>query len=712
MASRDDRPAARAVRATLTVALAVLLTAAGCAQRPPASLEVEDEVLGNILAQPVGNTTLESLDLPEPFLRRVADRIVRSTFLDRYRRVAVSRDPGPAAEPQAAGARSEANATFRRIERTVRVSGEIARYRRGLQPGRPALRGYRVPLLDDAENRWPSELPEDPDSALWRAADRVATELAREGLLPTLARVLEDLGPEAARRAGEGELDLLRATGLPVDWLGSFRPAGESREEASTGAAETVKHVARLVFEESVNGSEVPERFGFAFRPSDASYRVAVESGSLDARTFRVQLTRGDYWSGRPDGGSVDIARQLMLRFPESRFLISIEDRFVATLERLAGTWGLPVDQERWLLHADGPISQWAQDNGKAGVLIGDDGEEGAPATLVPRFASRREDGSEFLPAESFVVETLVDAGHAVIPSPLSFQGGDLLAVRDPSRGERMLFLGEAEVYRNSSLGLTRDQVLEAFRVEFGVDRCEVLPSLSFHIDFDVTFREHGDEVVAFVNDRESGARILVELALAPLREQGTLSAGDAERARELLRTRKDKEAAALLLGALEPHRIGPGVYSGGLTRGFEDSGRQSDVANFQRFLFSLDVLDATAGETAPSDDAHERAYVRSLLRHRELRDKLAGQLSALGFRVVPVPGFSEGAYSVSYINGIQTRRGYLMPTYGGFLEPLDDAAGQAIRDALGGTVVVDPVECPESQRRLGGVHCSVAAYP
>jgi len=45
---------------------------------------VEQEVLDNILQQPVGDTTLESLDLPLPFLRRVAGRIIRSSYQHRY----------------------------------------------------------------------------------------------------------------------------------------------------------------------------------------------------------------------------------------------------------------------------------------------------------------------------------------------------------------------------------------------------------------------------------------------------------------------------------------------------------------------------------------------------------------------------------------------------------------------------------------------------
>ena len=66
-------------------------------------------------------------------------------------------------------------------------------------------------------------------------------------------------------------------------------------------------------------------------------------------------------------------------------------------------------------------------------------------------------------------METVAASGHAVIASPLLYQGGDLLAVVDPSNGDRVLFIGEAEIHRNAAVGLTRDQILEAFRIEFSV---------------------------------------------------------------------------------------------------------------------------------------------------------------------------------------------------------------------------------------------------
>ena len=48
------------------------------------AISIEQEVLNNILRQPLGETTVESLNLPQPFLRRVAGRIIRSSYQHRY----------------------------------------------------------------------------------------------------------------------------------------------------------------------------------------------------------------------------------------------------------------------------------------------------------------------------------------------------------------------------------------------------------------------------------------------------------------------------------------------------------------------------------------------------------------------------------------------------------------------------------------------------
>ena len=77
-----------------------------------------------------------------------------------------------------------------------------------------------------------------------------------------------------------------------------------------------------------------------------------------------------------------------------------------------------------------------------------------------------------------------------------------------------MLLFGEAEIHRNHALGLSREQVLAAYRAEFGADRCIVLPTISFHIDYEVSIREIDGKLVAFVNDPLAAAKIIAKKSI------------------------------------------------------------------------------------------------------------------------------------------------------------------------------------------------------
>lgn len=85
---------------------ALLIAAGAQAQPPPPSpADIEREVLENVRNQPLGDGTVADLALPEEFLRRVADRIVRSSFEERYR-IVVEDEKAPAPEPAKIQART------------------------------------------------------------------------------------------------------------------------------------------------------------------------------------------------------------------------------------------------------------------------------------------------------------------------------------------------------------------------------------------------------------------------------------------------------------------------------------------------------------------------------------------------------------------------------------------------------------------------------
>lgn len=54
---------------------------------PQLSPSIEQDLLTRLKGQPIGQGTLESVDVPDEFLRRVADRIIRMDYQKRYRMV-------------------------------------------------------------------------------------------------------------------------------------------------------------------------------------------------------------------------------------------------------------------------------------------------------------------------------------------------------------------------------------------------------------------------------------------------------------------------------------------------------------------------------------------------------------------------------------------------------------------------------------------------
>src|SRR4030095_7651743 len=152
-------------------------------------------------------------------------------------------------------------------------------------------------------------------------------------------------------------------------------------------------------------------------------------------------------------------------------------------------------------------------------------------------------------------------AGHEAVQSSLLFQGGNVLAADDPKSGERILLVGEGEVYRNTALGLTHAQVLEAFRAEFGVDRVVVVPAVSYHLDFDVCFRTRTNSMALFVNDTMAAVRIILDLGVGALLRHGSLETNTAQKIRTDLAAGRDVEALASLTNAVRRSRQGPEEY-------------------------------------------------------------------------------------------------------------------------------------------------------
>ncbi len=577
---------------------------------------------------------------------------------------------------------------------------------RAAREERPVLRGFRAPILERAAEPLRLDLPaESADPRAAAAARTVAARLAPDGLRATLVAAIADLGPERVLDGSGGEQ--LEAIGFPVDLLAFLAPP--EAEPVHLTAARDLR-AGRPAAEVRAALDALP----FGFRATVPGWRSATECGEEAAGALRLQLSSGRDYAAPGDGGTLDVFRQLARLMPDVPIVASVQSRDLEPVEALARELARSRTAAITLLPEPLPVSQWAQDGAKPGFVEAGGARE--IVWMVPRYASRGEDGSTFVPGENLLLEGLAGTGRRLALSPLLFQGGNLLAVRDPRDGTRSMLVGEAELARNRSLGLSRDEVLDALRAEFGVDRCIVLPAVSFHVDLEVSVRAAPTGLTAFVLDTSRGARLAVRCGLDALERAGSLTADEVRLLRADLEADRISEFVARLGPRLAARQHGPGQFDEAWARGFSAGPADSGIGNLQRFLLGIDLWTAermgNAGPREMGIDADSWAYLDSLRRREGERIAVATALAGLGWRIVAVPGTSDGARSVNPLNGLQLAGRYLQPAYGGVYAPWDDAARDVFEAEMGSGVSVIPVLCGETQRRSGGLHCAVAVEP
>lgn len=640
---------------------------------------VEAEVRGNILAQPLIEgraVTAASLDLPAPLVARMADRIIRSTFEERHRAVYEDR-PGKRQDA------APAPLVFDREHW-------------------PPLRAFRASIAPD-EDAWPERFPTDADPPeLPRAAEYVATRLAGDGLPHALARVCDILSPLLRAAPGRAP-ELLRRAGFPVDLLDFFTI--ESRPLLERVLSRLASGAPRHSLDAEAAGAR------FEFRPTRPGFRAVDESGAQPADLLRMQVTRPAHWDGEGGGANsgdnLDLLIHLLRALPQTRFLLSVAANHADSLS--ASLVAAGIDTSRLtVVPAELPVSQWAQDNLKPGLL------DSPPrhAALLPRYASRGEDGAKLDPGDTAVLSHLAAAGITSIHSPLHFQGGNVMLVTR-SGGERLLLVGEAEIARNSTLGLTPDQAADALRIEMGAESVLVLPAVGFHLDTELSVRAVGGERLVFVPDEIAASRLILVSAIRALELAGIASRADAKVLRTFLEARNDHQLLSRLTGLLAGFIHPAGTFPASFAELFRPSPAESGPANLCRVLLAVDLLAAGLPiAPAPAMDAHALAYARAIRRSRADRVVMNQSLAAAGFRVVPVPSISAGNRSSSVINAIHLPDRVLLPVRGGFLKPIDDAAIKVMRSHLPPEIEITPIPAAESERRGGALHCSVAAFP
>lgn len=446
------------------------------------------------------------------------------------------------------------------------------------------------------------------------------------------------------------------------------------------------------------------------FACAATGFQLATESGEHAIAAFRLQLTRGSDWIGPGDGGAVDIARQLVTQF-ETPATIQFESKFLPELRPIATRWAASRKSPIALILQDKTLAQWAQDNTKPGWLRGENGAP-RPVWFMPRFATRGDVGGVDIPGESQAVERFAAGGARVLRSSLLFQGGNLICARDPKSGKRLLLIGEAEIARNLQFGWSRQQIVDAFQAEMGVDRCVVLPAVSYHLDLELNLRVVGDRLIAFVVDADAGRRHLLTAGIGALRSAELLDQVSAENARAALAEGRTRDFMNTVGQVIMGHALEFGAYPKTLADKFSKGPADSGVGNFLIILHAMDSLLATSLKSDEVPQDRPGGYLRAIRRSEEARAALHKELNELGMQVVKVPAISNGDRGINPINCVHSKDAVLLPVWGGLFTDFDEAAVAAYRGALGPNVRILPVLSSETQRRGGGLHCAVGVQP
>ncbi len=624
----------------------------------PADL-IQSEVMSNILNQPLGTGTLADLNLPRELLARIADRIIRASFNERHRIVVAL--PPPQERGQQEGSSSPPSSPAPGMGG---ITEGVARATGGASCSpvpRQGAGGSVQPSADHVAQQDQVASPPRPSSPSVQIFDRPLTSETLR-----LRQQLQEARP--ANRAFRAD--------DPPDIFNTPTP--------------------------------LPPKDLAHFTPTIPNFQLLPDDGTYQPRALRLQLTRGTDYAAPTDGGSLDMLRHLAAALPEIPLFVSVERQHVADARAACHDFATTRSAPITLVVEDLPVAQWAHDNAKPGLA------DGHPVALLPRYASRGEDGSLFIPGESFLHENLAAVGIASRRSPLLFQGGNLIAFRAPSRDaahafdDLILLVGEAELARNTAMGLRPVQALDLFRAEFGVARVEVLPAISYHIDLEVSVRRCSDgRVVAFVNDQPAAVRLVLRAGLDALTRAGHIALARSTFLRERLERGPMSEFLSGAWSDLARFSTRPGHVLESLAPAFAIGSSDSGVGNLHRYMLALDLLAAELPYPA-NLDPHFSAMLASVARREHERRGLRQHLKKRGLETVLVPSLSDADRSLNMLNGIHTPDVFLMPAYGGLFGAIDRKAEEIYTRVLGPEVRVVPIPSGESQRREGAVRCAV----
>ncbi|GAB4108940.1 MAG: hypothetical protein Kow001_08010 [Acidobacteriota bacterium] len=451
------------------------------------------------------------------------------------------------------------------------------------------------------------------------------------------------------------------------------------------------------------------------YEPTLPGFRIAAETDPVRTLLVDYDATRFVTRGSEELGDSLDVLRAILQSMENpppvtmtlnhslhAAYHASARSRHFGAEARLVNLAPSPVLR---------PYNPWAQDFVKSGRVGGE------LRGLVPR--RLYEGSSENGPVYELLLDQIAAGMAGFARSRLSWEGGDLMAVRDPGHPERLLLV-HGDAARPYLGDLTPAEYAYVLKLEFGADATLDLSGLAAHVDFAVNFL--AGSKVALLARPLTGNHNLAREALASLigRFNGSPHAELAE-LRSLLAAREHASASELrraLRRALDarPAWVLPPVddalseAAGSLTlfevnrllAGDPERAREQVFRGWSR-LSGSQIIDAHLALVA-SQLHGSSSDLRKRLEH-------AGRtLERLGFQVVEVPTIQVDPdlgiqwAGLSHVNFVNLEGKIFLPRFGFGAE--EDALFDRLQDSLPAGYTVVPVYAQHLLLHNGGLHC------
>jgi hypothetical protein len=457
------------------------------------------------------------------------------------------------------------------------------------------------------------------------------------------------------------------------------------------------------------------------YRPTLAGFRAEPKNSPVRALLFDFDSTRFVVRGDEVVGDSLDVVRSILQNLHRPiPISIGLGRGLSPTLYEEArlrhfGDLASPV-----MFRDNGSFgfNPWVQDfikSGRVGATL---------RVLVPRrlFEAIPANGPAFLPH----LDELCRLDSQFVRSHLSWEGGDLLFMRDPRDRDRLLlFYGEAaRPYWGRSL--TPAEYAYVLKAEFGAEEAIDLSGLAAHVDYEVAFLP--DAGIAVLGTHLTGNVSLAREALASLiaRMPSPAPTELVELRKVLVRAEDDSGLRDDVLRAVRRAAKARDRWRLADAEGSCPEGDcpAEEPLSFQELetLLALDPERTRARVRADYSSRFDRQTIGAYLAIvesqflevpedvLEVSRRSSEKLAALGFEVIPVPrlgGHPDSSIpwaGLSHVNLLLVDHKLFVPRFGFGSE--EDRLLEELSERIPGAYQVIPIFAQHLIVHNGGLHC------